>query len=298
MIFSTRIVQNRSFFLPWSYKKKSLYTLALTRSVPDSFVNAISSSPKDSKNAISVPEARIQHDVYEGNLRTLTYTLTIPAAEDYPDCPFVEDTVVAIGKSAVVNRIGAKSRVGEADEIEKLLVNMGLDVTDMRKVSDTATCDGGDVLYPGGKRKDMFVGMFGRTNEEGVDILQQKFRDLNVIPIPDVDGSGTLHLKSIVTHMDENTLVVPKDDLADEIILAMGAEEKGYNIVKVPDKRICNLVSVNGVILASTTDCVESQNILNQAASERNIEIRYLNMNEFAKADGSLTCLSVLLNLD
>ena len=277
------------------------YSLALTRAVPASFVDALSSSTPE--EPISLDLARKQHESYEANLRTVLYTLTIPADERYPDCPFIEDTVVAIGKRAVINRIGALSRQGEVDEIYKLLFNMGLQVTDMRAVSESATCDGGDVLVPRGmngeNKHHLFVGMFGRTNEEGVTVLHNAFPDMKVIPVPDVVGDGILHLKSIVTHLDHNTLVAPTGPLADETILAMEAETKhGYTIVRLPDKQVCNLISVNGVILAAETECEETKQILEKAVKERNMELRYLKYGEFAKCDGSLTCCSVLLDLD
>jgi len=275
------------------------YSLALTRGVPNSFIEALSSC-SDPNNPIQVERAKSQHDLYEQHLRTKLYTVSLPPSESYPDCPFIEDTVVALQKKIVINRIGAPSRQGEVDDVKNLVQNLGMEVVDMRTESEGATCDGGDVMVPsktGVSPKHLFVGLSDRTNEEGVEILKKSFQsNVQVIAVPSLGDS--LHLKTVITHLDEHTLIAPKNSLGKEMIQAVGAKKLGYQIIELPDPKMCNLVSVNGLVLAAETECEETISVLEQAIKERNMEIQYLNMNEFAKCDGSFTCLSVLLNLD
>lgn len=60
----------------------------------------------------------------------------------------MEDTAVAIGNNAVVNRVGADSRRVEVEMIEKTieknLLQLGFNETDTRRLAG-ATCDRGDV---------------------------------------------------------------------------------------------------------------------------------------------------------
>lgn len=275
------------------------YSLALTRAIPESFQNALSST---SNQTINVETAKNQHDTYASHLRTKLYTVTLPPVEAHPDCPFLEDTVVTFQKKALVNRIGAPSRQGEVLDVLPMMQNLGMEVVDMRMESEDATCDGGDVMIPsssfGQSAKHLFVGKSDRTNDEGVQLLEDTFGDvLKVISVPSLGES--LHLKSSITHIDEHTLIAPQTHLGDEMIKAMNATSLGYTIIQVPDPMVCNLVSVNGLILTAETECEETKLILEQEiVQKRDMELQYLNMKEFAKCDGSFTCLSVLLNLD
>lgn len=168
-----------------------------------------------------------------------------------------------------------------------------------------ATCDGGDVLYNSG-RGDLFVGLSSRTNGAGVAFLRGAFTPsmgVRVIPVPLLDilqgeGPSFLHLKSIVTHIDDRTLLLPRGGLGDEIFRLMDAERRGYTSVRVPDVASCNVVSVNGVVLAAPTECPETKLILEREIVEkRGMGIIYEDSSEFAKCDGALTCKSILLSL-
>jgi dimethylargininase len=250
---------------------------------------------------ISFNRARAQHEEYINALRSkigLT-TVILPSSICHPDCVFIEDTAVVIGhlNKAVITRIGAESRQGEVDATKDILERLGLEVFDMRDVKG-ATCDGGDVLYPANHKtggKHLFVGMSDRSNRKGSDFLQKVFPEVEVVPVPNIDNSGLLHLKSIVTHIDERTLLLPSGKLGDELYSAMGAAKRGYHSVRVPDLSSCNVVSVNGYVLVPLTSCEESRMIIEKACEERNIKVLTLNSSEFAKVDGALTCKSILL---
>mmetsp|Transcript_58813 Transcript_58813/g.70771 ORF Transcript_58813/g.70771 Transcript_58813/m.70771 type:complete len:344 (-) Transcript_58813:267-1298(-) len=316
--------------------KRTNVTLAITRHVSENLANAITSNAHEPNNnehpvgneaaGISLDIAKQQHLDYVHKLRSIVPTLTLPASSQHPDCVFVEDTAVVVGNTAVINRIGAEPRRGEEDPIRTILNQLGLTVHDMRNASvssenepftdseDAPTCDGGDVLYPGGN--ELFVGLSSRTNEGGIRFLQKSFPMLEVITVPlraldldlDLESEsydsggpfGCLHLKSMVTHIDETTLVLPMGPIGEELFRRMEGVKRGYHPVYLPDAASCNLVSVNGTVLAPETAacCEETRSILQQEIIERRgMSMLFLDSSEFVKCDGALTCKSILLSL-
>ncbi|MEO0606252.1 MAG: hypothetical protein AAF211_32785 [Myxococcota bacterium] len=84
---------------------------AVVREVPDSFVSALAETPR----RISLTKARKQHARYVEALRAAGAGVrVVPADEDHPDCPFVEDQAVVLGSRALITRAGHPSRQGEA----------------------------------------------------------------------------------------------------------------------------------------------------------------------------------------
>jgi dimethylargininase len=167
-----------------------------------------------------------------------------------------------------------------------------MDVTDMRDVSSQAICDGGDVLYTG---RHLFVGMSSRTNSASASVLQAAF-EVEVVVVPSA-AVEVLHLKSAVTHLDEWTLLAPTGAGGDAVLEAMQASERGYDVVRLPDVLACNVVAVNGWVLAQDTKCEESRQKIQKAVQERNLQLEWVDTSELAKKDAALTCCSILLSL-
>jgi len=271
------------------------YSIAIARHVPKTFPDAISKfATLSSDDGIDLKNSMRQHEKYLDGLRKFVPTLCLPSIDDLPDSLFVEDTVVAIGNRAVITNPGHPSRRGEVDSIRQFLSEqLGMNVTDMRDYSHgQAYCDGGDVLYTS---RHLFVGLSERTNIEAVKVLQDAL-EIDAIPVR-FEGNA-LHLKSVVTHVDSTTLLAPDGSLGDDILSTMEAKERGYSdIVRLPNMLACNVVSVNGGILAQDVGCHKSKAILEDVALERGLDIEFVTCSEVAKADGALTCLSVLLNI-
>uniref|UniRef100_A0A7S4ILB4 Dimethylargininase n=1 Tax=Odontella aurita TaxID=265563 RepID=A0A7S4ILB4_9STRA len=310
------------------------YTCAITRGIPNTFGDALSSK-SDAAVTISVPKAKEEHAEYVSFMRKVLPTIHLPASDEFPDCPFVEDGAVVIGNQALITKIGAKTREGEVDAIRTALTQLGLDITDMNEECEggiggsNATVDGGDVLFPVtsfgivglqtdvgdtsnnveagrsptvSKGRHLFVGISGRTNMEGTKVLEKVFGGSNSIeivpvPIPTIEESGALHLKSIVTHIDESTLLSPKGELGDQVLAAMGAKRRGYTAIRLPDISACNVVAINGYVIATPTECVESQEVFEREMKRRNLNIKYITNIEYAKCDGAMTCRSILLDI-
>lgn len=270
---------------------RSLVTMAITRELSPRLADALTSSPQ-SENPISFELAKKQHDDYVLCLkRLLPAVKELPASAEYPDSCFVEDTVVVIHDTALLMNMGHKSRRGEVQEMKDVLEKLpGINhVVDMKSVSDIATCDGGDVLFTG---RHVFVGLSERTNQEGVEVLREMFPKYEVIAVP---VSGALHLKSLVTQLDIRTLVAPSGEQGDTLLRDMQAAERGYEVVRLPNTLACNVVAVNGTIIAQ--DCPESKRELETAALENNLRIEFVDTSELAKVDAALTCCSVLVDV-
>lgn len=107
----------------------------------------------------------------------------VPVAEDCPDCVFIEDTIVMFGNTAVITAPGTASRAPEPVEVDKVL-RAALPNIKVHKIEGEGTLDGGDVLKVG---KDVYVGMGGRTNGEGIrqlrKIVQAEGYSLHAVPV-------------------------------------------------------------------------------------------------------------------
>lgn len=113
----------------------------------------------------------------------------------HPDCNFIEDTAIIVGKDAVISIMGAFERRGEEQPVAQAIANLG--TKNITYISPPGTMDGGDILYTG---THLFVGLSRRTNTHALEQLKEIFRDkVEVIGIPVTDG---LHLKSILTLLD------------------------------------------------------------------------------------------------
>jgi dimethylargininase len=274
---------------------RNAHNFAIARELPNSFVQALSAHHAPNEDApFSLTLARKQHAHYIRVLRQHIPTISLPAIEEYPDCAFVEDTVVVIKNKAVITQPGHPTRRGEVVSIRVILQQLGLQITDMKQQSKHAFCDGGDVLYTG---RHLFVGVSDRTNEAAVAVFQQVFPDEIVHAVaPVVQGKQVLHLKSVVTHLDDTTLLAPTGEVGDRILVAMDAERFGYTCIRVPDLLSCNAVVLNGHILAQDSGCLESKQLLQGAARERKMGLVFVDTSELAKKDAALTCCSVLVN--
>ena len=229
--------------------------------------------------------------------------------------------MIAIQDTVVLTRMGHESRRGEVDDSIKGVLNeqLGLrNVYDMNNVedqrllcddvSDEGCCDGGDVLWTG---RHLFVGCSDRTNQVGFQYLRNVFAHhhgmieaANVVPIPMTslqkgadNGGGVLHLKSAVTHIDEETLLIPEGKFGDSLAEEMKVSERGYTAVRLPDVLSCNAVVVNGHVMAQDSPCSVSKQRIEQACRERDLGLIFVDTSELAKKDAALTCCSVLLSV-
>lgn len=260
--------------------------VAVVRNLPNSFADCLKMNAP--RNPIQVSVAQSQHRHYIQTLKSLGLnTIVIPADETLPDCCFIEDTAVVIGNKAAISYLGATARRGEEILIQKELQNLGLETFNIKA---PGTLDGGDVLFTG---KHLFVGLSSRTNESGARQLAEIFSDFEFVTIP-VEGS--LHLKSVLSAFDQKTLLFGESASAKKIFQAFEEKfqlSKKYEIIFLPDDSAANVLTLGSHILIQD-GFPKSEEILLDLAQRKNKKIVKINMQELIKADGALTCCSLL----
>ncbi len=200
----------------------------------------------------------------------------IAPADDQPDGVFVEDAVVVFGDVAVLCRAGAASRRGEAESVRAGVAASGIELVE---IVEPGTLDGGDVLKVG---RTVYVGASSRTNAAGIAQLRELLepRGWEVLEIP---VTKVLHLKSGVTALPDGT-VVGYEPLVDDSslfpVFAGVPEEHGTAVVVLDE----------GTVLMSADAPATAEE-----HRFRGLDVVTVDVSEFEKLEGCVTCLSVRL---
>ena len=262
-------------------------TQAVVRRMPSSFFQALTQHAP--RSPIQVPLAMRQHAAYSETLRGLGLRLhELPAEEGHPDCCFIEDTAVIVGRRAAICQLGAQERQGEERVVRELLTSLGLETVD---VSGDATVDGGDVLFTG---RELIVGLSRRTNEAGARRLAKIFAGL--CPVLTVPVEGTLHLKSLLSAWDPGTILIAGDPAGRKIRESLEPRrefQSQIRWVELPDSVAANVLAIGETIVIQA-GFPRSEKILSALAAEKGKRLLKLEMSEMIKADGALTCCSLL----
>ncbi len=228
--------------------------------VPERFDQALQASPAP----IDVERARAQHAAYVAALEAAGLQVDwIPADEAHPDCCFIEDTAVVLGGRRFLTCPGAPSRRGEVEGVARVLGGTHLD----------GHLDGGDVLRVG---PWLFVGESERTDAAGARALAEAC-GLELVGVP----VGALHLKTVVSGLDGETV------LAAPGVEAAVFESRGIRCLRTPEPEGGNLLSLGSTILVSAAAPRTAELLA------RSREVRSLELDEFHRADGGLSCLSL-----
>lgn len=227
------------------------------------------------RQSIDLDLALSQWESYAAALRSAGWeTLEVPPADDCPDAVFVEDAVVVYDDLAVLTNPGAASRKPEVAAVEEVVRDLGYRVA---RISDPATLDGGDVLK---HDRTAYVGLGGRTNGEGVRQLAGHLAQFGV-RMQAVPVERALHLKSAVTALPDGTVIgwdpVVDDAAAFERYEGM-PEEPGAHVV---------LLGGNRLLLAASAP------VTAQLLRARGYAVTTVDISEFEKLEGCVTCLSV-----
>lgn len=217
-----------------------------------------------------------QHEAYVAALRSAGWRVhELPAADDLPDAVFVEDTVVVCDGLAVLARPGAPERRAEVASVERAVTGLGLEVA---RIDGEATLDGGDVLQVG---TTVYVGRSGRTNEDAICLAARLFgaRGRHVVP---VQVRGCLHLKTAMTALPDGTLIGDPDRVDTSVLpgLRVAPEPSGAHVVVLGDKQV--------LIAASAPRTADR-------LREEGYDVSVVDIGEFEKMEGCVTCLSVLI---
>ncbi len=222
----------------------------------------------------------LQHQMYGHALNKCGLELIYLQADlRYPDSTFVEDTAILTPGRAILTNPGADSRKGEVAAIQEVLSHF---YSQIDVITAPGTVDGGDICEAG---SHFFIGISQRTNEEGARQLAGYLANEGCTSsLIDIRGiGGILHLKSGIAYLGDKTLVLI-DDLATHPAFA------GYQIVRVepPEYYAANCVRVNEYILLA-----DGYPKLKRSIESLGYAIIPLDMSEFQKMDGGLSCLSL-----
>jgi dimethylargininase len=226
---------------------------------------------------INVVLARRQHLAYVEALRQAGLdVIEIPGDDSLSDCCFVEDCAVVAGGAALITIPGAPSRQGEPAAIGSALAPFVRTVA----MQPPATLDGGDCLRIA---RRIYIGQSARTNSEGIEQARRLFEPLHHEVIP-VALAGALHLKCVCSYLGGRKMLLAEDTL-DPSIFA------GVEIIPVPrdEAYAANCVSVHGQVLMA-----QGYERTRNAVQAAGFKVVLLDNSEFKKADGALTCLSIL----
>lgn len=233
--------------------------------------------------ALGAPDlarAREQHARYCAALAELGLALVELAPDGrFPDSTFVEDTAVLVPGLAVITRPGAASRLGEIEAVEAALHAF---FARTERIRAPGTLDGGDVCEAGGH---VFIGLSQRTNEHGARqlaaLLAQQGLTSTLVDIRAVPG--ILHLKSGLAHPGKRDLLVID-------ALAAHPAFEGWSLLRVPrvEEYAANCVRVNERVLVPAGFARVAE--LLERAGHAPLA---LDMSEFQKQDGGLSCLSL-----
>jgi dimethylargininase len=253
------------------------FTRAIVRPPSSNFADGLTSV------ALGTPDFALaleQHARYSDALEQCGLQLTrLPEDPAHPDATFVEDAAILSARCNVLTRPGAASRAGEVSAIGAALPSLGISAS---SIEAPGTLDGGDVCDSG---EHFFIGVSQRTNWDGAAqlaaLLTKARYTSSCIDIRAV--RGILHLKSGIASLGDNR-VVAIDSLAGHTAL------KNHEIVSVApgDEYAANCVRVNDrILLPAGFPKMQS------ALEKLGYNVLTLEMSEFQKMDGGLSCLSL-----
>jgi dimethylargininase len=253
--------------------------LAITRTVSPAIeqceVTFAAPGPIDHQRASS------QHSAYESALRNAGCAIEhLPAVDHHPDGVFVEDTALVLDEIAVITRPGAISRRGEVESVASLLARY----RPIARIVSPGTLDGGDVLVSG---KLVYVGCSGRSNADGIRQLEAIIAPLGY-QLDTVAIQDCLHLKSAATLIGDR-LILADPSRVDATAFS------GHEIIQVAEGEgdAANALRIGDLVLLSAA----GQRTRERLAA-RGLKTTTVANDELAKADGGLTCCSLLLKLD
>jgi dimethylargininase len=238
----------------------------------DGIVTHIDRTPVDATRAAE------QHAAYVTALAGAGWTVReVAPADDLPDSAFIEDTVVVFDGLAVLARPGAEERRAEVAGAEAAVRELGLEVA---RIEAPGTLDGGDVLQVG---DTVYVGRGGRTDGEGIRQLRRHLapRGRTVVAVP---LKQVLHLKSAVTALPDGTLIAADPELVDTAAFP--------TLRHVPEEGGSHVVVLDGGTVLMAASAPRSAALF----EDWGFDVVAVDVGEFEKMEGCVTCLSVLVN--
>jgi len=247
---------------------------ALLRSIPDSFADALAAARPEPP--IDPQLARVQHAAYRAALEACGASVeNLRADEGCPDCVFIEDNAVVFEGVALIALSGARSRRAETPAVEQALRRLGHEIV---RMTGPGTLDGGDCLRVD---RTIYVGRSARTNDDGIAQLGRALSGLRIVPV-DLPAR-ILHLKCVCSPLGMDRIALAEDSIP--------AAAFNASILWIPaaERYASNLVAIgrNAVV-------ADGYPRTHEALAAAGFTLHPVPVSEVRKADGSLTCQSIL----
>lgn len=218
-----------------------------------------------------------QHRQYENALQSLGVQVhTLPAEIDLPDSVFVEDTALVLDECAIITRPGADSRKREIISIEKSLAPY----RKIFHIKEPGTIDGGDILQVG---KNIYVGLSTRSNQHAIDQLQDLLKPFGYV-VRGVSIIGCLHLKSAVTQVKNDTL----------LINPQWVNKNSFHDMKFIEVAHTEPSAANAVLIGNSIIYYTNYTDTQKRLADAGIQMVLVDADELTKAEGALTCCSLI----
>ena len=255
-------------------KKRIAILRAVSSSIDRCELTTLERIPIDLKRAIA------QHHIYEEALKSLgVEVLLLPEEPHLPDAVFVEDAAIILDECAIITRLGADSRKSETNSISRALAPH----RSLHAIQAPGTLDGGDVLVAG---KHIWVGLGRRSNQPAI-VQMKAFLDPYGYIVRGLPVGGCLHLKSAITRVAEDTLLI-NPTWVDR------AAFSGMKFIEVDPSEPygANALLVGSAVIfqpAYPKTCLRLEAV--------GIHPLLVDQSELAKAEGALTCCSLLFEI-
>jgi len=245
---------------------------ALVREPGARYRGCISSHPL--RHTVDVSLARAQHAKYCSTLKELGIeVITIPRDDERPDACFVEDNAVIQGGKALICRMAKESRRGEEDAVEAML----RDYMKVKRATAPATVEGGDVIHLPDR---LISGVTERTNHEGVAQMENWLG----VSVDTIVDPRIVHLKSYITYLGKKIMIATREYANHPVM-------KGFRVLVVPNDES---YAANTLAIGDTVLMPRGHPRTQAMVREAGFDVLPLDVSEFEKCEGALTCLSLL----
>ncbi len=249
--------------------------IAITREVSRSIIHCELTHLE--RTPIDVERARAQHAEYESALKHLGLAvLSLPEEPTLADSVFVEDTALVLDECAIILRPGADSRRSETESIAKILAPYRKLFT----IEAPARVDGGDILRVG---KQIYIGVSSRSDTNAIEQIRDFLQPYGY-EVHAAMASGCLHLKSAVTQVANDTL----------LINPAWTDKKNFAGMKFIEIDPSEAYAANALLIGDTILYPKAFPKTRKKLSDAGVKIVDVDADELAKAEGALTCCSLI----
>ena len=231
------------------------------------------------RSAIDFGLAQQQHRDYQSALSSLgCEVVVVPAPPGLADSVFIEDTALVLDDIAVMLRPGVASRQPEVAGVAEVLQQY----KPLKAIEPPGTIDGGDLLRVGNR---IFAGLSTRSNQSGIQQLRDIVSDFGMT-VETVETTKCLHLKSAVSEVAPGTLLINTDWISSsafkdfELIPADKEETHAANALRI------------GKNLIYPSSFPRTMDVL----MNRGIDVIPVDLTELQKAEGAVTCCSLIFS--